>query len=455
MPTSPKKESEKCSGTEGTQELADTLVPAMSTHSDFCCENLKIQIEIQEKLVESMRAKQNTRNRVLSVIQKALRTQKDIFENDNVQQDQVSDESSDALSSTPPCATSEVMTLEVMKGVTEEFLKAMRELDDLPSSSNFCCLENWQHMDEKDENAVNEVSVFDTSNPTSQKENEVEALTESTTVDYEELSMEHLLGIIDAEHSGVSANEKRSRRKGRKKNFNGSGSGGMHSDPYLHLTNKEQHPVDSESVLSSPPGFENSKTMELLRALRKREHKKRNILFKALNRFSLLPTDSAASPPSVAANDAALASSSTCTTEEQNEEGKEMNHLEAQNGRELPCWLHPDSLGQDTADEASSPPSYLPRFCSSANSSAEVVHDISSNSSFFPLSASTTANESRTHSISAVCPPLETSPPCLESQRDSVHREEDDYSSDFEDLTSDVEEKLEVKGEAKIASTPP
>jgi len=168
----------------------------------------------------------------------------------------------------------------------------------------------------------------------------------------------------------------------------------------------------------------------------------------------MFPSDSLPSPLSVEKNNAPSVCSSGCYPEEKNERGEEANRLASPRGNELPCWLQPPRPWQDTAEEADRPSFPLPPCSFIANSSVEVAHDTSSNVSSSPLPASISTNKNRTHLFSTFHPARERPTPCVENKLDDAASEGDFYTSDFEDVTTGEEGRLEIKDEVEAASTP-
>lgn len=175
-------------------------------------------------------------------------------------------------------------------------------------------------------------------------------------------------------------------------------------------------PNEENTTLSSPVGFENRKTKERLRQLREEEEKQRALLFAALDRLIpvSLPSDDMMNTSQIAAD----------------------TRIEDLGGRTPPCplWLREEESEVEERDS-----SHRPDDVASQASSSTTASSHSSFSSSPHHSRSDSSSSERGGCLDIVNGDAEKkggSPSISVGQEDNVIRDDETYSSDFEDVQS-------------------
>lgn len=452
--TASKEEKNQHSSIKGDGgNIAVSALPSDSTPHSIRYKAIISQIEIQEKLVESMRARQRSRHHMLTVIRHALHTQKGVFEKEGEKEHE---EENPLDTHASLCHATGSTSIEAIQEATEGLLLAMKELDlerpVLPES-----LEMKEEKSSKKEFPItsSEEKFPECTSKRQRTENEEGKGEEEENEEMIEgvvkgMTMNDLLGITDEEQE-IELQKKRMRRgrRRRKKKKGDNKVEEMHRDPSTVSTN----PSLTDDTIPSPPGFEKAKTLEILRELRKRESRQRSILFKALDRYSVglhnvsLPSSSPALslPPT-----ASIGPLHSSVTEGSSAEGlREWNgkgsRVESSNVEDLPCWLQPsfevcsDDKTTPVAECNSPPPA---SYSSSGHHHTANTVDSGTPASAAPSLVPTASTNVNTRSTS-MTPSSTALRPALGLDADMEVGDEDVYPSDFEEMDSDGEATLE------------
>lgn len=430
-------------------------------HLDGGCQALANEIELQEILVESMRARQQSRHYMLAVIRNALHAQKGaLWEEEEGQGRESAEGCGDTF-----CHNRGIASLEALEEATEGFFLAMKDLPPFSPSPDSMEMRAKKGDDKVFQVGASEEILIGCSDQ-EQEEKQIlrqeEKEKDVTEGVVDGVTMEDLLGMTEeSDHIGVKNRGKRRRKQ--KKHETKHTEDEAHMDPSFWRSNAINHQNEGkEHDMPSPPGFEHTKTMNLLRDLRKRECAQRNILFKALERFSIGSNDAQRCdavllPPALPTASMNSMDGDCPFTEGGNASGENSDKVKPSRIDDLPCWLQPSSEGSSPFFPSTTITSMgdipLP---SSPIASTDVIlttTEVSEKNPSTRLSSSPCVESSllnKERNSASTGPNIHSDLEQLLDSKETLNALADGeytYSSDFEEMNSDEEEVEQTKGE--------